>query len=254
MNGKSQDVLQKWGQGFMEEISIGNIKIHNVTLDEAIAEALSCAEAPAWVVTPNAVMLDACAKSGELADLLNRATLSLADGVGVMLAARRQGTPLKERIAGISFGERLLEEAARRGFRVFLLGGGEGVAEGAAENLRKRYPKLTVCGTAWGYFEKGGEEEGRIVSRICASRPDILFVCLGFPLQEMWIAEHLSLLGGIRVVAGLGGALDVWSGRLRRAPQLLSHMGLEWAWRMALQPKRLKHLPAVVRCAFWRGK
>lgn len=172
-----------------------------------------------------------------------------------MLAARRQRTPLCERIAGIEFGERLMSEAASRGLRVFLLGGGDGVAQEAALRLQRRYAGLRICGSCWGYFEKDGDEDRRVVSYIRACRPDILLVCFGFPMQERWIGEHMQLFDGIRVVAGLGGALDVWSGRAHRAPAPFSRMGLEWAWRMAHQPRRLKHLPAIVRCAVgWKIK
>ena len=86
----------------------------------------------------------------------------------------------------------------------------------------------------------------RVISHIRACRPHILFVCLGFPLQERWIVDNLHLLEDIQVIAGLGGSLDVWSGRLRRAPALLSGMGLEWAWRMMRQPRRMVALPQMV--------
>lgn len=238
----------------MEEIRIGRLRVHNVGRREAVEYLLEEGRRGAWVVTPNAVMLDACRKDTSIATLLNGATLSIADGVGVTLAARRQGTPLEERIAGITLGEDLLSEAAARGLRVFLFGGGEGVADEAAEHLRGRHVGLQICGTACGYFKKGGAEEAQIVARIRESRPDILFVCFGFPLQERWIAEHRHQLENVRVFAGLGGALDVWSGRVRRAPAFLSHLGLEWAWRMMCEPKRLRHLPAIVRCALRRKR
>jgi N-acetylglucosaminyldiphosphoundecaprenol N-acetyl-beta-D-mannosaminyltransferase len=231
----------------MNHIEICHVKIHNTTLPEAVDYALSGERSPCWVVTPNAVMLDACERTPETARLLSGADLSIPDGAGVLLAAKRQGTPLSCRVAGIEFGEALLARAAEAGLRVFLLGGGEGVAEAAEERLRARYPRLCVCGTCWGYFEKSGEEDRRVTAYVRACRPDILFVCLGFPMQERWIEEHLRLLDGVRVVAGLGGSLDVWSGRLQRAPKPVSRMGLEWAWRMLKEPKRLKNLPAIVR-------
>lgn len=237
----------------MEEIRIGGLRVHNVGRQEAVAYLLEEGRRGAWVVTPNAVMLDACRRDGSLATLLNGATLSVADGAGIMLAARRQGTPLCERVAGITLGEDLLAEAAARGLSVFLLGGREDVCERAATQLRRRDGRLQICGSCGGYFEKSGEENERVLSHIRACRPDILFVCFGFPLQEKWIAENRSRLDGIRVIAGLGGALDVWSGRVRRAPAFLSRLGLEWAWRMMCEPKRLRHLPAIVRCAFGWG-
>lgn len=231
----------------MKQIEICNVRIHNTTLPEAVDYALSGDRTPCWVVTPNALILDSCKREPTHAALLSEADLSLPDGAGVLLAAKRQGTPLSCRVAGIEFGEALLARAADEGLRVFLLGGGEGVADEAATRLRERHPSLRICGTCWGYFEKSGEEDRRITEHIRACHPDILLVCFGFPMQEKWIEEHLHLLDGVRVVAGLGGSLDVWSGHLRRAPKIVSHMGLEWAWRMVGEPKRFKNLPAIFR-------
>jgi len=217
--------------------------------------ALEPSHAPCFVVTPNAVMLEKCRKDPGKADMLNRASLSLADGIGIKWAARRQGTPLCARIAGIDFGADLLSYAARNGLRVFLLGGEDGVAEAAANRLIKCYPGLCVCGTYWGFFERFGEDDHRLISVLRATRPDILFVCMGFPRQEEWITDHLDQLSDVRVIAGLGGSLDVWSGHIRRAPRPLSRLGLEWAWRIALEPKkRLSQLPLLFRFALFGHK
>ncbi|MBQ9805713.1 MAG: WecB/TagA/CpsF family glycosyltransferase [Clostridia bacterium] len=239
----------------MKQIHIGNVKIDNVTAKEAVDFALNAENSPCFVVTPNAVMLSACAKSPVQTALLNSASLSLADGMGVKWAARRQGTPLVARIAGIEFGEALLLRAAEDGLRVFLLGGEDGVAERAAERLKTRFPNLCVCGSFWGYFGSSREEDERLTSVLRATHPDILFVCMGFPRQEEWIAAHLDRLSEIRVIAGLGGSLDVWSGRLKRAPRMISKMGFEWAWRMLQEPKkRLSNLPRLVRFGLFGGK
>lgn len=236
----------------MKSVYLAGIRIDDVSLEEAVERALG-GQAPCFAVTPNAVMLDACRRDPRLTGLLSGADLSLCDGMGVYLCAKRQGTPLSTRVAGIEFGEALIARAARDGLRVFLLGGGEGVAEKAAARLTERYTGLTVCGHFWGYFDRSGDEDRRVTALIRAAHPDILLVCFGFPLQEEWIASHLHLLDGVRVVAGLGGALDIWSGNTHRAPKIVSKCGLEWAWRMSLEPKRLKHLPALLRCALWRG-
>ena len=238
----------------MSHISLFGVKIDDVGLDEAVELALTDRGEPCWVVTPNALMLDACRREKCYANLLNRATLSLADGAGVLLAARRMGTPLVGRVAGIEFGEAVLDRSAREGLRVFFLGGGDGVAQKAVQTLALRYEGLRVCGTYWGYFEKKGEDDRCVTELIRAARPDVLFVCFGFPMQEQWIADHIGLMDGIRVVAGLGGSLDVWSGQLRRAPRMVSSMGMEWLWRMVREPKRLKNLPALARFAVYGGR
>ena len=230
----------------MEEIKLYGVKINNITKDEAMRCALRATGEPCVVFTPNAIMLERARRDGELANLLNRASLSLADGAGVLWAAEKMGTPLLERVAGIDFGVALLERAERLGLRVFLLGGGEGVAERAAEGVRKKHPHLCICGTSWGYFNQSGEENLGVLSHIRSCRPDILFVCMGFPLQERWVMENLQHLTAIRTIACLGGSLDVWAGDIRRAPAWMSRVGLEWLWRMLCQPKRLAQLPEIV--------
>lgn len=237
----------------MKEIRLSGVRIDNVSREAAVERALEKTGESCVVFTPNATMLDACRHDGHLVELLGHATLSLPDGAGVLWAARRAGTPLCERVAGIEFGEALLERAANDGARVFLLGGGDGVAARAGERLRERYPGITVCGTHWGYFDRRGEENQMVLERIRESRAEILFVCMGFPVQEEWIVENRARLGSLRVIAALGGSLDVWSGKTKRAPRVLSKMGLEWAWRMAREPRRLKNLPAIVRSMFWGG-
>lgn len=235
----------------MAQVRLYGVRIDNFGKKEAVARALEPMGEPCTVVTPNALMLDACRREPRLRELLDRASLSLPDGAGVLLAARRSGTVLKERVAGIEFGEALLERAARDGLRVFLLGGRNGIAVRAAQNLRARYPSLCICGTHWGYFGRDGEENRAVLSYIRACKADILFVCLGFPLQEEWIFENLGALSDLRVIAGLGGSLDVWAGTVRRAPRAVSRLGLEWAWRMLCEPRRLRGLPALVRV--WGG-
>lgn len=237
-----------------EKIKMMGVKIDNLGLHEAVERALTERDTPCWVVTPNAVMLDACHRNTAYRELLNRAELSLADGAGVLLQARRHGAPLRERVAGIDFGEALMARAASEGLRVYLLGSVEGVAEEAAKRLRERYAGLCICGCHHGYFERGGEAEKRVLDAIRRSNADILFVCMGFPGQEEWIDARLDALTSIRVVAGLGGALDVWAGRVKRAPQLFSRLGLEWAWRMLFQPKRIFQLPSLLRVALYFPK
>lgn len=230
----------------MEDIKLYGVKIDNVTCDEAVYRALRATGEPCVVFTPNALILEASRKDAGLASLLNHASLSLPDGAGVLWAARKMGTPLAERVAGIDFGAELLARAERAGLRVFLLGGGEGVAERAAENLQKKHPRLCICGTTWGYFNKIGEENTRVISHIRACHPHILFVCMGFPVQECWVIENLHHLTDIRTIACLGGSLDVWAGDIPRAPVWMSRIGLEWFWRMLRQPKRLAALPKMV--------
>ena len=230
----------------MKSIRICDVRIDNLTLKEAVTFALQPRPLPCFTVTPNAVMLDACLKDPRYTALLNQSTLSLPDGVGVLRAAEHQGTPLRERIAGIAFGEAILQAASKQGLRVFLLGGKDGIALKAAQNLCDRYPDLRICGTYWGYFQKKGRENMQVIEKIRHAKADILFVCFGFPQQEIWIQKNLSRLKFLRLVAGLGGSLDVWAGKTKRAPDFFIQHGWEWAWRMMTEPKRLKNLPTLV--------
>ena len=124
----------------MEEIKLYGVKIDNITKNEAVYRALRATGEPCVVFTPNALMLERARRDAELAQLLGRASLSLPDGAGVLWAAKKMGMPISERVAGIDFGAEILARAERAGLRVFLLGGGEGVAERAAENLQKKTP------------------------------------------------------------------------------------------------------------------
>ena len=197
------------------------------------------------VFTPNLQMLGSAAKDKRLAGLLNSADILLPDGVGIHLAAKRSGYTLPDKMTGIDTAYSLLRYASVLGYRVFLLGGGKGVAESARKNLKKQLPALCVCGTHHGYFDKRRDspQNREVLKKIQKARPDILFVCFGFPLQEIWIKQNASALTSVRLLMGLGGSLDVWSGKTQRAPKAFQRMNLEWMWRCIREPKRI--LPLV---------
>ena len=192
------------------------------------------------IFTPNFQMLNAAAKNEDAAQLLRRADILLPDGVGVCLYCRANGLPTVERIAGIDAGFALLKFAARDGKRVFLLGAERGVAERAAKNLKAQIPRLCICGTHHGYFDKSlnSKANAAVCDRIRKSAPDVLLVCFGFPEQEKWIVENAHSLPSVRIFMGLGGSLDVWSGRQKRAPLFFRALGVEWLYRCMRQPKR----------------
>ena len=176
--------------------------------------------------------------------ILKEAELLLPDGVGILLAARLTGKRLPQRITGIDTGEWLLQYAAAHRLSVFLLGGKKGVAERAKQSLIQKIPTLNVCGVHHGYFDKDhcSQENQAVIQLIQDASPDLLFVCFGSPSQEKWIHENTHLLPSLRLAIGLGGALDVWSGDLHRAPKLIQICGLEWLWRVWKEPKRIRRL------------
>jgi len=211
-------------------INILGVKIDNLISDEAVrkAEMMLSSGIPGMIVTPNPEMIMACRKDIELKDIVNRAQVSVPDGVGLMIAGRMIGKKFKSRIAGIDLMLRLVDLAKEKGYRIFLFGGAEGVAEEAAKNLR-----ANVVGTFQGY----SMNDQIVVNKIKEARPDMLFVGLGSPKQEKWASKHLMELN-VPLVMCVGGSMDVIAGRVKRAPQFMRYAGIEWLWRLIIEPKR----------------
>jgi N-acetylglucosaminyldiphosphoundecaprenol N-acetyl-beta-D-mannosaminyltransferase len=141
---------------------------------------------------------------------------------------------LKEKLPGIEFAQRLMERMAQEEGKLFLLGAKPGVAEQAAEKLRERYPGLQIVGTHDGYFQ----EDGPVVEEIRDSGAQAVFVCLGAPKQEKWMKKNGPDTGA-RLLIGLGGCLDVFSGAVQRAPEIYQKLGLEWLHRLLKNPSRV---------------
>lgn len=178
--------------------------------------------------------------------ILQCADLCVADGAGLLWAARRQGASLPGRITGADGVPLLAQRAARHGWRMFLLGAAPGVAERAGAALRARFPGLQLAGTHSG--SPAAQEEDDIVARINASRADLLFVAWGAPRQDKWIARNLPRLQ-VGMAMGVGGALDFVAGDVPRAPLWLRRRGLEWLFRLARQPWRLRRMLRLPRFA-----
>ena len=208
----------------------------SVTLSQAVeaAEGLLAQNGAHYVVTPNPELVQRARQEPAFRDVLNGADLVLPDGVGITYAAKILGRPLAARVPGIDFAAALCDELARSGRRLFLLGAKPGVAELAAGNLKKEHPGLTVCGVHDGYFK----EDGPVAEEIRAAGADVVFVCLGFPRQEYWMAQHGSQTGA-GLLVGLGGSLDVFAGQVKRAPEGFQKLGLEWLYRLMTQPSRI---------------
>ena len=197
-----------------------------------------------YVVTPNPEFILAAEKDKEFRDVLNEADLVLADGIGVVYSAKIQGTPLKGRVPGIEFAGDMLVHLNEMGGRLYLLGAKPGVAEEAGAHIVENYPNIALCGAQDGYFQ----DEEAVLLKVAAARPDLLFVCLGAPKQEKWMARWGKHTGA-RLAIGLGGALDVFAGRVERAPESWQKLGLEWAYRLKKEPQRagrMAKLPLVL--------
>lgn len=230
----------------MSKISILGVPFDNITKDEASGRIFDACrdkrETPLTVVTPNPIMAMNSQDNADLFSALRNADLSLADGIGIISAAKRMGTPLPERVTGIDTGYAVLEKLAEVGGSVYLLGAKPDVAVLAAKRLSEKLPSLRVAGTHNGYFENNEE----IISDINEKNPDLLIVCLGSPKQEIWVSKNKDKLRGVGAVICLGGALDVWSGNIKRAPSLFIKLRLEWLWRMICEPKRAAALPKMI--------
>ena len=190
----------------------------------------------AQVVTFGSEMAMHAHRDAAYRDVVNAADLVVPDTIGVVYAARLLGQPLRERVAGIELIERVCELCAREHMSIFLLGGAPGVAAIAADVLRSRHAGLEIAGCHDGYFSQA--QEPAVLATIAASGARVVLVALGFPRQEMWARAHAAELGPVLCI-GIGGSLDVISGRLRRAPGVLRALGLEWLYRLVTQPHRL---------------
>lgn len=215
---------------------IMGVTFDDLTLAEAVSAGATLARTPglSYVVTPNPEIVNLARRSQDYQKILNGADLVLPDGIGVVYAAKLLGAPLKGRVPGIDFASGLLAELAAGGEKLFLLGGKPGVAEQAAEKLKARHAGLQICGTHDGYFQ----DNEAVTAEIQAAGAEVVFVCLGAPKQEWWIARHGAATGA-RLMVGLGGALDVYAGAVKRAPEAWQKLGLEWCYRLIHQPSRV---------------
>jgi N-acetylglucosaminyldiphosphoundecaprenol N-acetyl-beta-D-mannosaminyltransferase len=204
---------------------------------------------PAYLITANTHYVMLTRQDASLREFNKRAAFIVADGAPLVWASRWQGSPLPERVAGSDLIFELSAAAARKGHRLFLLGGGDGVAEEAARRLSARYPGLQVVGTECPPFrELTAEEQDALAAHIRSARPDLLFLAFGQPKGEQWIARHLGKVG-VPVSVQLGASLDFAAGRVRRAPRWMQKAGLEWAFRLWLEPTRL--FPRYARNAWF---
>ena len=221
---------------------LGHALIHRDSLEEVAQEVVLLAgrAAPAMVVTPNADQVVNLESNAALRAAYALADLVVPDGMPVVWAARLLGTPVKGRVTGSDLMPRLCEIAAQRGLKVFVLGGREGVAARAADNLIHNHPSLVIAGTFSppAGFERDADQNAAIVEAIRRSGADLVFVCLGSPKQEVWTCAHLARFDH-GVFLDVGAAVDFCAGTVRRAPPWMRGAGLEWLFRLAQEPRRL---------------
>ena len=201
-----------------------------------LAEALFLRDEPAWIAVENAHAVNLATSDPPHLAVLRSADLVLNDGKGVMLGARLLGRDFPADLNGNFFTPLLLERAALRGWRTFLLGAEPGVVEHAAEVLIERHPGLVVSGTRHGYIRP--DENEKVCETIRVSGAELLLVGMGMPRQERWTYENLTATG-CRLASTVGAFFDFQTGHVQRAPAWLNRIGLEWVHRLAMEPRRL---------------
>ncbi len=237
-------------------VDILGVHVHRLTFAQALDEIQRMIEQgeKGYVVTANPEIIMRAQDAPEYRKILNAACMTWPDGVGVLMAGRFLGAPIPERVTGSDGVPLLAQRAAEQGWRVYLLGAAPGVAQRAAQVLQERYPGLQVVGAEPGDPRPEFDEE--MVRRINATRPHLLLVAYGAPKQEQWMARNLPRLQ-VNVAIGVGGSLDFIAGVQKRAPVWVRRVGLEWLWRLVLEPWRWRRqlaLPLFVWHVLRRGR
>ena len=222
-----------------ERVRILGIDVDNIDVEEAGKRTKELIEnsnkSCKIMVAPNTEFIMMAQKDEEFYNILRGADLATPDSVGVMIGGKLQKKPLKQRIPGQMYFRKVLEVGEKEGWTFYLLGGKDDVPELATENITKLYPNIKIVGYNEGFFEHKSEEE--VIKEINELQPNVLFVAMGAPIQEKWIAKHKHELK-VDVAAGQGGTFDYEAGKIKRAPVVFQKLGIEWFWRLMLQPSR----------------
>lgn len=224
-----------------KRVTLLGVPIDALTQAEALAALESFLKEPVQrhVATPNNEMLVEAHHNVQFRVVLQNTAFNLPDSTGLLLMASLRGHRLPARVTGTDTMQMICALLDER-HPVFFLGAAAGVAESAAEELKKRNPRLRIAGTFSG--SPRDEEAQEIIQKINATQPHLLLVAFGAPAQDLWIAEHLHKLQSVRVAMGVGGAFDFVAGIQKRAPRFIRNLGLEWAWRFAYELKRWKRM------------
>lgn len=254
-------------------VEVLGVRFHALTRREAADAVVHLAQSGGkhYVVKPYSEFMPPAHRDAELRDVLNGASLCLADGMGILWAANYLSLsgrglrallqfplslaslvvnpgalrrPLPQAMRGVDFTWEVLEAIERAGLSVYLLGGTEDEVRGTAARIAARLPGLRITGSHPGHFRHTSPENQRVVAAINTAAPDVLLVAMGFPRQERWIAENLARLD-VRVAVAEGGSFSFISGAVGRAPRWVRRAGLEWLYRLARQPWRVRRQLAL---------
>ena len=236
-------------------VSILGVPFASLTFEAAldVLESYLKEEKNHIVITPNPEGVMLTKRNPAFADAVRQADLRLADGTGIILAARYKKTPLPGRVRGVDVTFALFERLSKKGaFTAYFLGGKPGVAEAAKKRMEKKFPGLQVVGTQHGFFT--GNDEKNMLAEIREKKPDLLLVCTGMPRAELWALKNKDLPAKITLC--VGGTLDIMGGNVKLAPAWLRAIGLEWLYRLLTQPSRAKRMLDIPRfvLAVLKGK
>lgn len=212
-----------------------------VSMKDALefAENFILAGKSGQVVTINPEIIMQAAKNQAFSDVIKQAELIIPDGFGIVLTLKKMGINNIVQLPGIEFSQNLIAKCAQKGYSVGFLGAFQDVLNSAVKEFKLKYPDLNIVFCHDGYFDKA--EEGKIINELKYAHPNVLFVGLGVPRQELWIAEHKKILNSSLMV-GVGGSFDVWSKKIKRAPAVFRKFGLEWLFRLLNQPSRFSRM------------
>ena len=221
-------------------IRILGVDIDNINIEEAGEKTKELVEKSnktcKMIVAPNVEFIMTAQKDEEFFNILKKADFATPHSIGVMIGGKLQKKPFKQRIPGQAYFRKVLEVGEKEGWTFYLLGGKGDVPELAVQNIKKIYPNLNIVGYQEGFFETASEDE--VIKQINELQPNVLFVAMGAPIQEKWIAKHQKELK-VDVAAGQGGTFDYEAGKIKRAPVIFQKLGIEWLWRLILQPSRI---------------
>lgn len=226
----------------MSRMKFLNTQVDNLTMDEAIdrIDKLIINKKPSYVVTPNVDHIVKLENDIEFQQVYKDADLILTDGMPLIWISKLKKMPIKEKVSGSDLFPQVCSLASKKGYKVFLLGAAEGVADKAAKNLMEKYNGLEVVGTyspSYG-FEKKEDEIENIINIINTTKPDILAVGLGAPKQEKFLYKYKDKLN-VPVSLAIGASIDFEAGNIDRAPIWMQNTGLEWFYRLMKEPKRM---------------
>lgn len=240
----------------MEKVSILGVPFLNITQQQFIhlLDARIEQKKKTFVITANPEVVMKANENNEVMEYIHKATYICADGIGIVKAAKILGRPLKERVTGYDTMIGLLQVSNKKRYKIYLLGAKKDTLQKTVENIKRDYPNINIIGYHDGYFDWNCND---IAETIAIHQPDLVFVALGVPRQEKWIAEHIDQFSK-GVFIGVGGSFDVIAGTVKRAPTIWQKLNLEWFYRLLKQPSRFRRMLSIprfmIKIALLKGK